>query len=90
MGADATTGTKVEEMREALRAKIAAKQGEGDQRQTDTAFAQPLKISRAEWHKIRTGERKELSTFFLRRVMKVFPDLTMDVMSYMAAGDEQE
>jgi len=62
-----------------LRDKIVARQGE----QTDTAFAHLLGISRPEWHNVRTGKRKELSSLLLNGVMTAFPDLTVDILDYL-------
>lgn len=64
--------------------KLKAKQEECNLNESE--FADRLKLSRATWYLIKNGDR-EPSREFLSAVMREFPELTVEIMNYLANGD---
>ena len=53
---------------------------------TDTEIAQRLGFHPISWNRIKKG-RANFGEKFLRAVLKAYPELTLDVMSYLQAKE---
>ncbi len=61
--------------------RLKEKQGE----QSDAEFAEKLGVSRQLWGLIKTGVHETPGSKFITAVMRTFPELTGDVINYLAS-----
>ena len=64
--------------------KLKTKQGD----MTDVAFARKLGVSRQSWAFVKNQTRKP-GKKFLKAILSVFPEMTLDVMNYLASETDK-